>query len=83
MCDNRELIYTQFARSINKFVEHKINKEQLYNDFVAMVEMSTEEERADRINYLNAVENHDLEADPFYRDLPYSNWHDALHMMKD
>jgi len=46
--DQRENVFTQFARSINAFSQHNINKEQLFERFVDMIEMCSENEKQER-----------------------------------
>ena len=60
--DNRENVFTQFARDLNKFVEHKLTKVDLYDRFVSYIEMCDEQEKFERINYQNEMEE--------YRKLP-------------
>jgi hypothetical protein len=80
MC-NRENIYTQFARDINKFAEHKLTKADLYNSFVAMVEMSNEEERQERIKHNEYVKSADGDLAKL-NDIPHSNWYSGLQMVE-
>ena len=77
----RENIYTYFARSINKFVEHKLTKVELYNIFVSCVEISTEEERNDRLEHEAELKKANSELTKLI-DLPYSNWADGLQMVE-
>lgn len=79
--ENRENIFTQFAVQINKFAEHKLTKEDLYNYFVAMVEMSDEDERGERKRYLNEVEKL-KEKIVAAKEHPYSNWHEGKSMVR-
>lgn len=81
MCENRENIFTQFANKINKFAEHKITKEALYNSFVSMVEMSDENERNERGKYLEQVEKLGKKL-VSAKDLPYSNWREGRNMIQ-
>ena len=47
--EQRENVFTQFARDINSFASHNINKEQLFERFVDMIEMCSENEKQERI----------------------------------
>jgi len=49
--DSRESVFTQFARDLNKFTEHKLTKKDLYERFVSYIEMCNEQEKFERINY--------------------------------
>jgi phosphoserine aminotransferase len=46
--EQRENVFTQFARDINSFACHNINKEQLFESFVDMIEMCSENEKQER-----------------------------------
>lgn len=43
--ENREIVFTQFARDIISFSEHKITRYELYDRFCAYIAMSDEDER--------------------------------------
>jgi phosphoserine aminotransferase len=46
--EQRENVFTQFARDINSFASHNINKEQLFERFVDMIEICTDNEKQER-----------------------------------
>ena len=46
--EQRENVFTQFARDINSFASHNINKEQLFERLVDMIEMCSENEKQER-----------------------------------
>ncbi len=52
----RENIFTFFAGHINLLIQHKITKEELFNRFVACVEMADENERIEREKHREAME---------------------------
>lgn len=56
----RENIFTQVANAINAFAEHKINKEQLYNQIVTMIEIASENEKQSRKKYQKEISNTDF-----------------------
>ena len=80
----RENVFTQFARNLNDFVEHKITKLDLYEKFVNYIEMCDEEEKFERLNYQSELEK--------YRQLPteqmlttkapYSNYEEGKRMLE-
>lgn len=80
MCEMREGVYTQLARSINKFSEHKLNKVELYNECVGLIEMADEIEKADRLQIEKFLDEHKELMST--RDIPYSNWKDGLNMLE-
>ena len=54
----RENVFTQFARSINAFANHNINKEELYEKFVDMIEMCSQSEKEERSKCKKELQEH-------------------------
>jgi len=77
----RESVYTQLARAINRFSEHKLNKVDLYNECVRLIEIADEDEKNDRLRYKKFWDEQD-DIMP-QGDVPYSNWEDGLNMVSD
>lgn len=76
----RENVFTQFARGINDFANHKITKLDLYNLFTNLLEISTEQERQERIEFFYNVDK--LKGQIVSEDnFPYSNWNKAREII--
>lgn len=81
---NRENVFTQFARDVNLFCDHKLTKENLFERFVGYIEMADENERNERKKFEEEMEN--------FRKLnivemtkvkpPYSNYDEAKKMLQ-
>ncbi len=41
----RENVFTRFAKEINRFSKHEINKEQLFDTYISMLEMCDASEK--------------------------------------
>ena len=82
MCENREGVYTQLARAINRFAQHKLTKVDLYKKISALIEMADENEKNDRLRYQEFLEKSDGIV-VIEKDIPYSNWNDGLNMVDD
>ncbi len=80
--ENRESVYTQLASSINDFAEHKLNKVELYNHCVELIEMADEKEKNDRLDYEKFWEEHPNEI-MAVTEIPYSNWNDGLERVSE
>ncbi len=78
--ENRESVYTQLARAINRFSEHKLNKIELYNECVGLIEMADETEKTDRLRIKKFWDEH--KEIVCKKDVPYSNWKDGLNMVE-
>jgi hypothetical protein len=85
MGDNRENVFTQIARDINLFTEHKLTKVDLYENIISYLEMADESERSERSSYKITIDNlHKKNASPHeYFNLPYSNYDVGLKMIND
>jgi len=82
--DNRENVFTQFARDINLFCEHKLTKVDLFNRFVAYIEMCDEDEKNERIKFEKEMKEFEkLDTYNMLRaKLPYSNYEEAKKMLE-
>jgi len=82
--DNRENVFTQFARDINLFCEHKLTKVDLYESFVYYLEIASEEEKNEKEKYendLSKYDNHNI-VELTKLDPPYSNYNEGLKMLE-
>ncbi len=76
MSESRESVYTQLSTAINRFVEHKLTKIDLYKQISGLIEMADKDEKSDRLKYEEFwEENKGIIAS---KDVPYSNWKDGL-----
>ena len=82
--DNRENVFTQFARDINLFCNHKLTKLDLYERFVSYIEMCDEDEKCERTNYENDMQEfRKLETSKMLTSkAPYSNYEEAKKMLE-
>lgn len=52
----RENVFTQFARAINDFADHRIDKVRLYEMFCNMIEIADANEKAERKKFTDMME---------------------------
>jgi len=84
MGDCRENVFTQIARDINLFTEHKLTKINLYENIVSYIEMADKSERNERRSYKIIIDDlKNKNASPHeYFNLPYSNYKEGLKMLE-
>ncbi len=81
---NRENVFTQFARDINLFCNHKLTKIDLYERFVGYIEMCDENEKNERNKFEKEMEEFKKLSivDIVKAKQPYSNYTEAKKMLE-
>lgn len=79
----RENIFTVFAKFINEFADHTITKEQLFKNFVSLVEQAEENEIKERENHEKAINDWSKSPITMEAKRPYSNYEEAINMLKN
>ena len=87
---DREYVFTQLARAINRFSEHKLNKVELYNECVGLIEMVDETEKTERLRTKKFWDEYKeilckenvCKENVCKENVPYSNWEEGLNMVK-
>jgi len=75
----RENVFTAFAKRINMFCEHKINKWELFESFVDCIELCDEGEREERKRFLKEkYEFNKSSLSGAKGEYPRSNYDDAI-----
>jgi len=84
MGDCRENVFTQIARDINFFTEHKLTKVELYERIISYIEIADKSERNERRTYKINIDNlNKINATPLENiSLPYSNYKAGLEMLE-
>lgn len=79
----RENVFTQFARDIVDFSEHRITRKELYNLFVGYIEMCDETEKKERLEWLKKMEIFGKEPISSSNKKPYSNYDRGIHLINE
>lgn len=79
----RENVFTQFARAINDFADHRIDKVRLYEMFCNFIEIADSSEKTERTNFNEVMSKR---GDMDLMELnntpkPYSNYEAGLELL--